>query len=88
MSTCVYVQLILWEEKGNGQIQFHAPFTALRGLVISARKHLDLDSKDDEVMDITSEAVAVKAYHTLHVLFNRWPLKSKKKVGVGRAGVG
>ncbi|XP_073932393.1 maestro heat-like repeat-containing protein family member 1 isoform X4 [Castor canadensis] len=53
---------------------------ALRGLVISARKHLDLDSKDDEVMDITSEAVAVKAYHTLHVLFNRWPLKSKKKV--------
>ncbi|KAB1254212.1 hypothetical protein Cadr_000029426 [Camelus dromedarius] len=54
---------------------------ALSGLVISTRKHLDLGSKDDEVMDITPEAVSIKAYHTLRILFNHWSLKNKNKVG-------
>nr|XP_045380313.1 maestro heat-like repeat-containing protein family member 1 isoform X3 [Camelus bactrianus] len=53
---------------------------ALSGLVISTRKHLDLGSKDDEVMDITPEAVSIKAYHTLRILFNHWSLKNKNKV--------
>ncbi|XP_031300196.2 maestro heat-like repeat-containing protein family member 1 isoform X4 [Camelus dromedarius] len=52
---------------------------ALSGLVISTRKHLDLGSKDDEVMDITPEAVSIKAYHTLRILFNHWSLKNKNK---------
>ncbi|XP_012587774.1 PREDICTED: maestro heat-like repeat-containing protein family member 1 [Condylura cristata] len=52
----------------------------LNGLVLSARKHLDLGASADEVMDITQEAVSIKAYHTLRVLFNRWPMKSKGKV--------
>ncbi|XP_060046284.1 maestro heat-like repeat-containing protein family member 1 isoform X2 [Erinaceus europaeus] len=53
---------------------------ALSGLAISTRKHLDLGAKDDEVMDITQEALSIKAYHTLRLLFNRWSLQSSSKV--------
>ncbi|XP_044917182.1 maestro heat-like repeat-containing protein family member 1 isoform X9 [Felis catus] len=52
----------------------------LKGLVISARKHLDLGTKNDEIMDITQEALSIKAYLTLRVLFNRWSLRSNNKV--------
>ncbi|XP_053751017.1 maestro heat-like repeat-containing protein family member 7 isoform X7 [Panthera pardus] len=52
----------------------------LKGLVISARKHLDLGTKNDEMMDITQEALSIKAYLTLRVLFNRWSLRSNNKV--------
>ncbi|XP_048072831.1 uncharacterized protein LOC113258025 [Ursus arctos] len=52
----------------------------LKGLAISARKHLDLGTSDDEIMDITQEAVSFKAYLTLRLLFNRWSLKSNNKV--------
>ncbi|XP_047405642.1 uncharacterized protein LOC124982738 [Sciurus carolinensis] len=52
----------------------------LSRLVVSARKHLELGSKDNEEMDISPETASIKAYHTLRVLFNRWPLKNMKKV--------
>ncbi|XP_059041050.1 maestro heat-like repeat-containing protein family member 1 [Mustela lutreola] len=52
----------------------------LKGLVISARKHVDLSTTDDEIMDITKEAVSFKAYLTLRLLFNRWSLKTNNKV--------
>ncbi|XP_077615151.1 maestro heat-like repeat-containing protein family member 1 [Crocuta crocuta] len=52
----------------------------LKGLVISSRKHLDLGTENDELMDITQEALSIKAYLTLRVLFNRWSLKSNSKV--------
>ncbi|XP_070350885.1 uncharacterized protein [Equus asinus] len=51
----------------------------LNGLVINARKHLDLGANDDEVMDITQEGVSIKAYNTFRVLFSHWSLKSKNK---------
>ncbi|XP_071465405.1 maestro heat-like repeat-containing protein family member 1 [Marmota flaviventris] len=51
----------------------------LSRLVVSARKHLDMGSKDGEERDITPETVSIKAYCTLRVLFNRWPLKNMKK---------
>ncbi|CAK7299296.1 Maestro heat-like repeat-containing protein family member 1 [Vulpes lagopus] len=60
----------------------------LKALVISVRKHLDLGTKEDEIMDITQEAASLKAYLTLRLLFNRWSLKSNNKVGVGDSGVG
>lgn len=69
----------LWEGKGDGQLQLPAPLTVLHGLVINARKHLDLGANDDEVMDITQEGVSIKAYNTFRVLFSRWSLKSKNK---------
>nr|XP_025851203.1 maestro heat-like repeat-containing protein family member 1 isoform X2 [Vulpes vulpes] len=52
----------------------------LKALVISVRKHLDLGTKEDEIMDITQEAASLKAYLTLRLLFNRWSLKSNNKV--------
>ncbi|KAM5174128.1 maestro heat-like repeat-containing protein family member 1 [Callospermophilus lateralis] len=52
----------------------------LSRLVVSARKHLDMSSKDGEERDITPETASIKAYRTLRVLFNRWPLKNMKKV--------
>ncbi|XP_044082350.1 uncharacterized protein LOC122891025 [Neovison vison] len=55
----------------------------LKGLVISARKHVDLSTTDDEIMDITKEAASFKAYLTLRLLFNRWSLKTNNKVGFG-----
>ncbi|XP_038432344.1 maestro heat-like repeat-containing protein family member 1 isoform X21 [Canis lupus familiaris] len=54
--------------------------TVLKALVISVRKHLDLGTKEDEIMDITQEAASLKAYLTLRLLFNRWSLKSNNKV--------
>lgn len=54
----------------------------LYGLVVSTQKHLDPAAKHEGAMDIREEAVAIKAYQTLRVLFNRWSLKSKDKVGV------
>lgn len=68
--------------KFGGQLKFCAPLIVLIRLVISARKQLDLGSKSDEA-DITPETVSIKAYHTLRVLFNRWPLSNMKKVRVG-----
>ncbi|XP_077025782.1 maestro heat-like repeat-containing protein family member 1 isoform X4 [Tamandua tetradactyla] len=52
----------------------------LRGLATNARKCLDLGSKDEEKMDIPPELVSIKAYQTLRIFYNRWPLKSKSKV--------
>nr|KAF6495896.1 hypothetical protein HJG63_010212 [Rousettus aegyptiacus] len=52
----------------------------LYGLVVSTQKHLDPAAKHEGAMDIREEAVAIKAYQTLRVLFNRWSLKSKDKV--------
>ncbi|XP_047596026.1 maestro heat-like repeat-containing protein family member 1 isoform X4 [Lutra lutra] len=52
----------------------------LKGLVISARKYVDLSTTDDEIMDITKEAVSFRAYLTLRLLFNRWSLKTNNKV--------
>ncbi|KAM5252294.1 maestro heat-like repeat-containing protein family member 1 [Hipposideros larvatus] len=52
----------------------------LYGLVINTQKHLVLGIENDEIMDITKEAVSVKAYYTFRVLFNRWSLKNKDKV--------
>lgn len=77
-----------WEGKGDGQLKLPASLTVLKGLAISARKHLDLGTSDDEIMDITQEAVSFKAYLTLRLLFNRWSLKSNNKVGVGYSGIG
>lgn len=54
----------------------------LYGLIIGAQKHLDLGTEREGVMDIRKEAVTIKAYQTLRVLFNRWSLKGKDKVGV------
>ncbi|XP_069849033.1 maestro heat-like repeat-containing protein family member 1 [Dipodomys merriami] len=52
----------------------------LSGLAINAQKHLNLGPKDTEAMDISLEALNIKAYLTLRVIFNRWPLKSRGKV--------
>lgn len=87
MPICVYVAL-RGEENGEGQLKLPAPLTVLKALVISVRKHLDLGTKEDEIMDITQEAASLKAYLTLRLLFNRWSLKSNNKVGVGDSGVG
>ncbi|KAM4819815.1 maestro heat-like repeat-containing protein family member 1 [Thomomys bottae] len=52
----------------------------LSGLALNARKQLDLGPEDAEAMDTTLEAVSIRAYLTLRVLFNRWPLQSRGKV--------
>nr|XP_035948347.1 uncharacterized protein LOC118535837 [Halichoerus grypus] len=52
----------------------------LKGLVISARKHLDLGITDDEIIYITQEEVSSKAYLTLRLLSNHWSRKSNNKV--------
>ncbi|XP_041592324.1 maestro heat-like repeat-containing protein family member 1 [Vulpes lagopus] len=79
MPKCVYVA-ICGKENGEGQLKLPAPLTVLKALVISVRKHLDLGTKEDEIMDITQEAASLKAYLTLRLLFNRWSLKSNNKV--------
>lgn len=68
--------------------QIPCSLIVLKGLVISSRKHLDLGTENDELMDITQEALSIKAYLTLRVLFNRWSLKSNNKVGLRIPGVG
>lgn len=73
--------------EGDGQLILPAFLTVLKGLVISARKHVDLSTTDDEIMDITKEAASFKAYLTLRLLFNRWSLKTNNKVGFGGSGV-
>ncbi|XP_023369834.1 maestro heat-like repeat-containing protein family member 1 [Otolemur garnettii] len=50
------------------------------GLATSARKHLDMGSVGEHAMDIASNELAIKAYLTLRVLFNRWPLVTKSRV--------
>nr|XP_012634902.2 maestro heat-like repeat-containing protein family member 1 [Microcebus murinus] len=52
----------------------------LSGLATSVPKHLDIGSTGEQVMDITSNEVAIKAHLTLRVLFNRWPLETKSRV--------
>lgn len=78
----MYVCFVLWERKGDVQLKLPVTLIVLKGLVISARKHLDLGTKNDEIMDITQEALSIKAYLTLRVLFNRWSLRSNNKVGL------